>query len=72
MDVLVDEVAWNADGLVPVIAQDAFTGDVLMLAWMNEEALALTLEERRCTGPDRAAPCGEKVSNPVISSFFAS
>ena len=47
MDVLVDEVAWNADGLVPVIAQDAFTGDVLMLAWMNQEALALTLEERR-------------------------
>lgn len=47
MDGLVDEVVWNADGLVPVIAQDAFTGDVLMLAWMNREALTLTLEERR-------------------------
>lgn len=47
MDGLVDEVAWNADGLVPVIAQDVLSGDVLMLAWMNREALTLTLEERR-------------------------
>ena len=38
-----DEVAWNADGLVAAIAQEAGTGDVLMLAWMNREALAETL-----------------------------
>ena len=38
----VDKVKWNADGLVPVIAQESFTGKVLMLAWMNREALALT------------------------------
>jgi len=34
---------WNADGLLPAIAQDANTGEVLMMAWMNEEALRLTL-----------------------------
>ena len=37
-----DEVAWSADGLVPAIVQDAATGRVLMFAWMNREALALT------------------------------
>jgi phosphoribosyl-AMP cyclohydrolase len=40
-----DEVTWNSDGLVPVIAQEAGTGDVLMVAWMNREALAMTLAE---------------------------
>ena len=41
-----DTVAWTADGLVPVIAQEARTGDVLMFAWMNREALARTAELR--------------------------
>ena len=35
---------WNDQGLIPAIAQDVETGDVLMLAWMNAEALALTLD----------------------------
>ena len=35
---------WNEQGLIPVIAQEADTGEVLMLAWMNAEALAKTLE----------------------------
>ena len=39
-----DEVAWDAQGLVPAIAQDATSGEVLMFAWMNREALALTAE----------------------------
>ncbi len=39
-----DEVAWDAQGLVPAIAQDAVTGEVLMFAWMNREALELTAE----------------------------
>lgn len=39
-----DEIAFDANGLVPAIAQDAGTRDVLMLAWMNREALAKTLE----------------------------
>ena len=41
------EVAFDADGLVPAIAQDASTGDVLMMAWMNEESLGRTLAEGR-------------------------
>lgn len=40
-----DEVKWDRDGLVPVIAQEASTNDVLMFAFMNREALAET--ERR-------------------------
>jgi phosphoribosyl-AMP cyclohydrolase len=40
-------IAWDADGLVPAIAQDAETGDILMMAWMNAEALRLTAEENR-------------------------
>jgi phosphoribosyl-AMP cyclohydrolase/phosphoribosyl-ATP pyrophosphohydrolase/phosphoribosyl-AMP cyclohydrolase len=40
-------IAWNADGLVPAIAQEAGTGRVLMLAWMNEDALRATLAEGR-------------------------
>lgn len=42
-----DEIKWTADGLVPVIAQESGTGKVLMLAWMNREALSLTVQERR-------------------------
>jgi phosphoribosyl-AMP cyclohydrolase len=37
-----DEVRWNADGLVPAIAQEAETGVVLTQAWMNREALERT------------------------------
>ena len=37
------DVAWNADGLVAAIAQEAGSNDVLMMAWMNREALAATL-----------------------------
>jgi phosphoribosyl-AMP cyclohydrolase len=42
-----DAVVFNADGLVPAIAQDIDTGDVLMMAWMNRESLGLTLAEGR-------------------------
>ena len=38
-------VVWDEQGLVPVIAQDADSGEVLMFAWMNREALALTAEK---------------------------
>lgn len=37
-----DDVRWNDEGLVTAIAQDAGNGDVLMLAWMNRDALAET------------------------------
>ena len=39
-----DQVKWDAQGLVPVIAQEQGTGDVLMFAWMNRDALARTAE----------------------------
>ena len=39
---LLDEVPWNEHGLVAAIAQDAASGQVLTLAWMNREALAET------------------------------
>ena len=42
-----DEVPWGDDGLIAAIAQDAKTGRVLTLAWMNREALALTAQEGR-------------------------
>ena len=42
-----DEVTFNSDGLVPAIAQDIVTGDILMMAWMNAESLAMTLSEGR-------------------------
>ena len=41
-----DAVRWNADGLVPAIAQDQATGRVLTLAWMNREALERTAATR--------------------------
>jgi phosphoribosyl-AMP cyclohydrolase len=40
------EVKWTQEGLVPAIAQDADSGKVLMMAWMNEEALRLTCETK--------------------------
>lgn len=40
-----DEIHWNSDGLVPAVAQDAESGEVLMLAWMSRESLARTLDE---------------------------
>ncbi len=39
-----DSIQWDRDGLVPVIAQEAGSGDVLMFAFMNRESLALTVE----------------------------
>ena len=39
-----NKVNWTEDGLVPAIAQDAGNGDVLMVAWMNREALKRTVE----------------------------
>lgn len=43
------ELKFNADGLLPAVAQDAATGAVLMLAWMDQEALRRTLATGRAT-----------------------
>ena len=43
----IKQVNWTDDGLVPVIAQDAKSGKVLMFAWMNRESLLLSVKEGR-------------------------
>ncbi len=42
---VLDQLPFNADGLLPAIAQDAASGEVLMLAWMNREAIEQTLKD---------------------------
>ena len=42
-----NEIRFNDEGLIPAIAQDASSGRVLMLAWMNREALKLTAEKKQ-------------------------
>ncbi|TXI25015.1 MAG: phosphoribosyl-AMP cyclohydrolase [Nitrosomonas sp.] len=42
----VDKINWTTDGLVPVIAQEEATGTILMFAWMNKEAVKLTVETK--------------------------
>lgn len=44
---LLARLRWNTQGLISVIAQDVYTNNVLMMAWMNSEALAITLREQR-------------------------
>ena len=63
-------VAWNADGLVPAIVQEQGTGQVLMLAWMNEESLRRTLAEGRTVfwsrSRQRAVAQGGHVRRPPV------
>jgi len=49
-----DQVKWDANGLVPAIAQEAGSGDVLMVAWMDREALRLTAETGRAVYHSRS------------------
>ena len=49
-----DEVKWDENGLVPAIAQEARSGDVLMVAWMDREALRLTAESGRAVYHSRS------------------
>lgn len=44
---MLDRLAFDANGLLPAIAQDASTGEVLMMAWMNAEAVEQTVSTRR-------------------------
>ena len=46
---LADRVRWNAEGLLPAVVQQHDTGEVLMLAWLDDVALARTLETGRAT-----------------------
>jgi phosphoribosyl-AMP cyclohydrolase len=45
----IEAIAWNSEGLVPAVAQDAASGEVLTLAWMNRESLARTAATREAT-----------------------
>jgi phosphoribosyl-AMP cyclohydrolase len=45
----IDSVQWNAEGLVPAVAQDAASGEVLMLAWMSRESLEKTADSGEAT-----------------------
>jgi phosphoribosyl-AMP cyclohydrolase len=42
-----EDIKWDKEGLVPAIAQETGTGKILMMAWMNREALELTVNEGR-------------------------
>ena len=42
-----DEIRWDKDGLLPAIAQDADTGRILMMAWMNRDSLDLTVQKQQ-------------------------
>ena len=44
-DDYLNSIRWNGDGLVPAIAQDADSGRVLMVAWMNRDSLGMTVEK---------------------------
>ncbi len=60
----------SADGLIPAIAQQYDTGEVLMLGWMDDEALHRTLTTGRCTLLV-AQPCrstGSRATPPVMCS----
>jgi phosphoribosyl-AMP cyclohydrolase len=46
-DFWLDELVFDADGLIPAVAQEAGTGKLLMLAWMNREALSETVRSGR-------------------------
>ena len=46
VDMNAAELTYDGQGLIPCIVQDAETGEVLMMAWMNEESVRLTLEQR--------------------------
>lgn len=47
MSDFLDEIKWDDKGLIPAIAQDANTGRILMVAWMNREALQITVQEQQ-------------------------
>ena len=50
----VDEIPWDKDGLITAVAQDASSGRILMVAWMNREALKQTVERKEAVYWSRA------------------
>ena len=46
---ILEQLKFDSDGLIPAIAQDAETGELLMMAWMNKESFTATVESKRAT-----------------------
>ena len=63
-----DNIKWDAQGLVPVIAQEQGSKDVLMFAWMNREALARTAELGEAEGERRAEAWRRRRVAEVLAS----
>jgi phosphoribosyl-ATP pyrophosphohydrolase/phosphoribosyl-AMP cyclohydrolase len=65
-----DELKFNDQGLIPAIVQDRLSGEVRMMAWMNQEALDRTLSTRRATFYSRSRQClwvkGEQSGNTLF------
>lgn len=53
----IEEVLWNESGLVPAIAQETGSGQILMMAWMNRESLRKTLEKGEAVYWSRSRSC---------------
>lgn len=57
LEAVMAAIPWRADGLIPAVAQQYDSGEVLMLAWMNPESLRATLEEGRACYWSRSRRC---------------
>jgi phosphoribosyl-AMP cyclohydrolase len=65
---LLDDVKFDPNGLIPAIAQDDKTGEILMMAWMNRESLEETVRTSRAVYFSRSRKkFGEKGRNPGMS-----
>jgi len=63
----IETIQFNETGMVPAIAQDHTTGEILMMAWMNKEALSLSIETQQAVYYSRSRKSyGLKVKSQVI------
>ena len=62
----VEDLTYNADGLIPCIVQDEQTREVLMMAWMNEEAVRRTISQGTGSGRVAVRNSGIRAKNRAI------
>ena len=66
------ELKFDEKGLIPAIVQDHYTKEVLTLAYMNKESLAITIDERRTSsGAAAARSCGARATPPATFSTWS-
>ncbi len=66
------ELKFDEKGLIPAIVQDHYTKEVLTLAYMNRESLAITIDERRtCFWPAAVRSCGARATPPATCSMWS-